>query len=46
MEPLLAVAEQLGELKKSGKGVLDAYLRNVRLGLFERARRAFVEVRS
>lgn len=45
VEPLLALAEQLRELKKSGQVVLDAYLRNVRLGLFERARRAFVEVK-
>ncbi len=46
VEPLLAMAEQMGQLKQSGQGVLQSYLRNVRLELFEKARRAFVEVRS
>jgi regulator of protease activity HflC (stomatin/prohibitin superfamily) len=42
-EPLVAVAAQLGELKKSGPGVLDAYIRNVRLKLFKNAHRVISE---
>ncbi len=39
VQPLLRLAEQLKTLRDQGRGVLDAYLRNVRLGLFARARR-------
>lgn len=44
VEPLNMLAEQLTALKKSGPDVLAAYLRNVRLGLFTKARRIFMEV--
>jgi regulator of protease activity HflC (stomatin/prohibitin superfamily) len=44
VEPLLAVAGQLKELQDSGEGAVEAYLRNVRLELFEKAQRVFVEV--
>jgi regulator of protease activity HflC (stomatin/prohibitin superfamily) len=44
VEPLLAMAEQLRTLKASGPGVLQAYLRNVRLGLLSKAKAAFLEV--
>ncbi|MCA9933550.1 MAG: SPFH domain-containing protein [Ardenticatenaceae bacterium] len=44
VEPLNMLAEQLTALKKSGPDVLVAYLRNVRLGLFTKARRIFMEV--
>ena len=43
VEPLSAMAEQLAVLKKSGPGVLLAYLRNVRLKLFSESRRAILE---
>ena len=43
VEPLMAMATQLAELKKSGPGVLMAYLRNVRLKLFSNARRVIME---
>lgn len=43
-EPLVQLAAQLRELESSGPGALDAYLRNVRLGLYARARQAFVAV--
>jgi len=39
-EPLLAMAAQLRELRAQGDGVLSLYIRNVRLGLFARARTA------
>jgi regulator of protease activity HflC (stomatin/prohibitin superfamily) len=38
VEPLMAMAAQLAELKKSGPGALAAYLRNVRLKLFSKSR--------
>ncbi|MCA9974473.1 MAG: hypothetical protein KC413_01935, partial [Anaerolineales bacterium] len=44
VEPLTSVAEQLRQLKSSGPGVLQAYLRNVRLSLYKRAQNIIVEV--
>ena len=45
VEPLLALAEQLATLKASGKDVLAAYVRNLRLSLFAKATSLIVEVR-
>lgn len=46
VEPLLQLANQLNELKKNGgSGVLKAYVRNVKLTLFSKAKNAFVEVK-
>ena len=44
VEPLNMLAAQLGELKQSGPDVLNAYLRNVRLELYTKARRVIMEV--
>lgn len=45
VEPLLALAEQLRALKSNGgPDVLQAYLRNVRLGLYQQAERVIMEV--
>jgi regulator of protease activity HflC (stomatin/prohibitin superfamily) len=44
-EPLRALAAQLSALKSGGPGVLEAYLRNVRLSLFERAKSLVMEVK-
>ena len=44
VEPLRALAAQLKHLRQSGPEVLPAYVRNVRLRLFGKARRAFLEV--
>jgi hypothetical protein len=44
IQPLLRLAEQLERLKASGAGVLRAYLRNVRLALYQRAGRVISEV--
>ena len=38
VEPLLALAAQLRELKAQGAGALQAYVRNTRLRLFARTR--------
>ena len=46
IEPLDRMATQLEALKQSGPGVLRAYVRNVRMSLFGRSERAFVEVNS
>jgi len=45
VEPLTALARQLTALKQGGPGVLGAYLRNVRLALYQKAERLFLEVR-
>lgn len=46
IEPLDRLATQLELLKGSGPGVLSSYVRNVRMSLFGRSERAFVEVNS
>lgn len=46
IEPLERMADQLDQLKKTGPGILAAYVRNVRMSLFSRSERAFVEVES
>jgi len=43
VEPLRALAEQLGTLRTSGSGALAAYLRNVRLKLFKEASQVILE---
>ena len=45
VEPLTSLAAQLGELKASGPGALQAYLRNLRVALFGKAAQVFVEVK-
>jgi len=44
VQPLIALAEQLGALKKSGAGAIEAYIRNVRLKLFNEAKAVILEV--
>ena len=46
VEPLTALASQLAALKQGGPGALLAYLRNVRLGLYQKAERVFMEARE
>jgi regulator of protease activity HflC (stomatin/prohibitin superfamily) len=46
VEPLVQLADQLRELKKSSNKALPAYLRNVRLGLYKSAKNAIMEVRD
>ncbi len=46
VEPLLALANQLRELKKNGPEVLQTYLRNVRLKLYSRAEQIILEERQ
>ena len=46
IEPLERMATQLDLLKQSGPGVLQSYVRNVKMSLFGRSERAFVEVQS
>ncbi len=43
VQPLTAMAEQLSDLKKSGAGALDAYIRNVRLQLYKEAKSVIME---
>lgn len=44
-EPLERLADQLTDLRKSGPGALTAYVRNVKLRLFDQAAQAFLEVK-
>jgi regulator of protease activity HflC (stomatin/prohibitin superfamily) len=46
IEPLERMAAQLDSLKASGPSVLKSYVRNVKMSLFGRSERAFVEVQS
>ena len=46
VEPLRALARQLGELRGAGSDGMAAYLRNVRLGLFAKAQHIFVAARK
>jgi regulator of protease activity HflC (stomatin/prohibitin superfamily) len=46
VEPLTRLADQLMELKTHGTGALRAYIRNVRLSLFDKAHQVFVESRK
>jgi len=45
VQPLVALASQLSELKKTGEGALRAYVRNVRLGLFSQAQQVVMETK-
>ncbi len=45
VEPLVRLAAQLEELKGSGPEALQAYVRNVKLALFEKTNQVFVEAR-
>ena len=45
VEPLIRLAAQLADLKRRGSEALQTYVRNVRLSLFERAQKVFVEAK-
>ena len=45
VSPLVALAEQLTALKNHGAGVLQTYVRNVRLGLYAKAQHAIMPER-
>ena len=46
VEPLTRLAAQLKDLKGSGAGALSAYVRNVKLALYEKAQQVFVEAKQ
>jgi len=43
VQPIKLLAEELAQLESAGPGVLDAYLRNVRLRLYEKASAVYLE---
>jgi len=43
VQPIVALAEQLTDLKSKGEGALDAYVRNVRLKLYSEAKTVIME---
>jgi hypothetical protein len=46
VQPLRWMAQQLAELKQSGVEALPAYIRNIRLDLFSRARRVILRAKN
>jgi regulator of protease activity HflC (stomatin/prohibitin superfamily) len=45
VQPIKLLAEELAQLQSTGEGVLEAYLRNVRLRLYEKASAVYLEAR-
>jgi regulator of protease activity HflC (stomatin/prohibitin superfamily) len=45
VQPIKLLAEELAQLQSAGEGVLEAYLRNVRLRLYEKASAVYLEAR-
>jgi len=45
VQPIKLLAEELAQLQGAGEGVLDAYLRNVRLRLYDKASAVYLETR-
>jgi hypothetical protein len=43
VEPIRSLASELAELHRAGDNIIDAYLRNVRLALFDRAQQIVLE---
>jgi len=43
VEPVKALASELSDLHQAGPNVLSAYLRNVRLSLYDRAQQIYLE---
>jgi regulator of protease activity HflC (stomatin/prohibitin superfamily) len=46
VQPLRWMAQQIAELKRSGEQALPAYIRNIRLDLFSKARRVILRARN
>ncbi len=46
VQPIKLLADQLEQLHKLGPEVLDAYVRNVKLKLFEKSKQTYLEVRK
>ena len=44
VQPIKLLAEELAQLRRSGPGVLEAYIRNVKLKLYEKTKAAYIEV--
>jgi hypothetical protein len=43
VEPVKSLAAELGELHRTGPNILGAYLRNVRLALYDKAQQIYLE---
>ena len=43
VEPIKSLAAELADLRRAGPNVLGAYLRNVRMALFDKAQQIFLE---
>ena len=45
VQPIKLLAEELEQLHRAGPGILDAYIRNVKLKLYDKAKMTYLEVR-
>lgn len=45
VQPMKLLAEELGQLHSAGPGILEAYIRNVKLKLYEKSKQTYLEVR-
>jgi regulator of protease activity HflC (stomatin/prohibitin superfamily) len=45
VQPIQLLAEQLAQLRQAGPGVLEAYIRNVKLKLYEKCKEIYLDVR-
>jgi len=43
VEPVKSLATELGALHRAGPNILGAYLRNVRLALYDKAQQVYLE---
>jgi regulator of protease activity HflC (stomatin/prohibitin superfamily) len=44
VQPIKLLAEELAQLNRAGPAVLDAYIRNVKLKMYEKTKAAYIEV--
>src|SRR5450432_910594 len=44
VQPIKLLAEELATLRRAGAGVLEAYIRNVKLKIYEKTKSAYIEV--
>jgi regulator of protease activity HflC (stomatin/prohibitin superfamily) len=44
VQPIKLLAEQLAQLRQAGPGVLEAYIRNVKLKIYEKTKVAYIDV--
>lgn len=46
VQPIQLLADELAQLQQAGPGVLDGYIRNVKLKLYEKSKEVYMDVRA